>query len=73
MIRDKKKKYKHIHCEVKQIKHGLLQEEKKAANRCERICILRSILNQTFTFLKLDSSKRPASVKSLIHSTKLIY
>ena len=35
-----------------------------------KIRVLRSILNQPFTFFKTDSKKRPASVKSPIHSTK---
>ena len=69
-IRNKNKKYKHIHQHVQQINQGLLDDENKSADKCERIRILRSILNQPFTFLKTDSKKRPVSVKSPIHSTR---
>ena len=55
---------------MKQIKYGLLHDENKMAKKCEIICILRSILNQPFTYFKLDSNKRPASVRSPIHATK---
>lgn len=66
----KKKKYKHIHWQVQQIKYCLLHDENKLANKCERTSILRLILNQPFTYFKFDSKKRLASVKSPMHSTK---
>ena len=69
-IRDQKKKYKHIHREIKEIKYGPLQEESKTADKSERIHILISILYQRFPYFKLDSNKRPSGVKSPIHSTK---
>ena len=48
---------------MQQIQYGLLHSENKWAIKCERIRILKSILNQPFTYFKLDSNKRPASVK----------
>ena len=48
---------------MQQIQYGLLHSENKWASKCERIRILKSILNQPFTYFKLDSNKRPASVK----------
>ena len=68
--RNVKKKYKHIHWQVQQIKYCLLHDENKLANKCERTRILRLILNQPFTYFKFDSKKRLASVKSPMHSTK---
>ena len=55
---------------MQQIKYGLLYSDNKWPSKCERIRILKSTLNQPFTYFKLDSNKRPASVKSPIHSTK---
>ena len=69
-IGNEKKKYKHIHQHVQQIKYDLQYNENKSTNKSERIRISRSILNQPFTYFNLDSNKRPASVKSPIHSTK---
>ena len=69
-IRDIKKKYKHTHCEIQEIKYCLLQDESKAANKYERIRILKSILYQPFIYFKLDSNMKPSTVKSPIYSTK---
>ena len=69
-LRNEKENYKHIHRHVQQVKYGLLHDDNKSTKKCERIHILRSIVNQPFTYFKLDSNKRPPSVESLIYSTK---
>ena len=51
------------------MKDDLIREESNAIKNCERIRVLRSILNQVPTYYKLDSIKRPA-VKQLTTTTK---
>ena len=65
----KKEKYKKIENDLFKIKDKLIREECNAINKCERIRVLRSILNQIPTYYKLDSIKRP-SMKQLTRPTK---
>ena len=39
----------------------MIREEHKASSKCERVCILRSILAQSPTYYKTDSKKRTRS------------
>ena len=57
---EKKKQYKKIQNVLFKIKDDLIREECKVVKKCERIRVLRSILNQAPTYYKLDSTKRPA-------------
>ena len=41
------------------IKYDLLRDECKACIKCERTCVLRSILAQSPTYYKLECNKRP--------------
>ena len=49
----KRKIHKHIH----EIKDELLKEKRRISTKCERIRILISIFEQSFTYYKLDSNK----------------
>ena len=64
-----KKEYKAIYKEIQEIKYKILKEESKAGSKSERICILKSISTQAFTYFKLDSNNRPM-IKSPTQSTK---
>ena len=68
-LRQQKKEHKEIHKQIKSIKYDLLKEEHKACSKCERIRILRSILNQSPTNYKLDSNKRPKQT-NILQTTK---
>ena len=54
-----KKKLRKIQNVLFKIKHELIRDECKAIKKCERIRVLKSILNQAGTYYKLDSTKRP--------------
>ena len=56
---DKKKNYKKIQNVLFKIKDELIRDECNVIKKCERIRVLRSILNQIGTYYKLDSIKRP--------------
>ena len=68
-LNEKKKKYKTIQNILFKIKDDLIREECKAIKKCERIRVLRSILNQAGTYYKLHSTKRP-DIPDLSKSTK---
>ena len=51
------------------MKDDLIREESNIIKKCERIRILRSILNQSPTHYKLDSRKRP-HINQLTRTTK---
>ena len=68
-INEKKKQYKKIQNVLFKIKDDLIREECKAVNKCERLRVIRSILNQAPTYYKLDSTKRPA-IANISKSTK---
>ena len=61
---DKKKNKKNIQNVFFKIKDDLIREESNVIKKCERILVLRSILNQVPTYYKLDSAKRPAIEQS---------
>ena len=65
----KKEKYNKIENDLFKIKDKLIREECNAIKKCERIRVLRSILNQIPTYYKLDSNKRP-SIIQLSRTTK---
>ena len=52
-----------------QIEDVLMREEFKACAKCERICILRSILPQPPTYYKVDSTKR-SKIGNISNSTR---
>ena len=56
MKRKATKKLKNV---LFKIKDELIRDECKAIKKCERIRVVRSILNQAGTYYKLDSTKRP--------------
>ena len=66
---DKKKDNKKIQNILFKIKDDLIREESNITKKCERIRVLRSILNQVPTYYKLDSVKRPA-IEQLTRTTK---
>ena len=66
---DKKKNNKKIQNILFKIKEDLIREESNAVKQCERIRVLRSILNQVPTYYKLDSIKRP-HIEQLTNTTK---
>ena len=66
---NKKKNYKKIQNELFKIKDELIREECNAIKKCERIRVLRSILNQILTYYKVDSIKRPCIIQ-LTRTTK---
>ena len=66
---DEKKSYKKIQNVLFKIKGELIRDECKAIKKCERIRVLRSILNQAGTYYKLDSMKRP-DIPNLSKCTK---
>ena len=66
---DEKKSYKNIQNVLFKIKDELIRDECKAIKKCERIRVLRSILNQAGTYYKLDSTKRP-DIPNLSKCTK---
>ena len=66
---DKEKNKKNIQNVLFKIKDDLIREESNLVKKCERICVLRSILNQIPTYYKLDSLKRPA-IRQLTRTTK---
>ena len=66
---DNKKDNKKIRIVLFKIKDDLIREESNTIKKCERIRVLRSILNQIPTYYKLDSLKRPA-IKQLASTTK---
>ena len=68
-LNEKKKKYKKIQNVLSKIKDDFIREECKAIKKCERIRVLRSILNQAGTYYKLHSTKRP-DIPNLSKSTK---
>ena len=68
-LNEKKKQYKKIQNVLFKIKDDLIREECKAIKKCERIWVLRSILNQVGTYYKLDSTKRPG-IPNLSKCTK---
>ena len=70
-IRDKNKQIKNIHKKLMEIKDDLLREEFKAAAKCERISLLRSILAQPPTYYKLDSTKKSFHKKYFWKYTRL--
>ena len=66
---DKKKNKKNIQNVLFKIKDDLIREESNLIRKCERIRVLRSILNQILTYYKLHSLKRPA-IQQLTRTTK---
>ena len=66
---DKKKNNKKIQNILFKIKDDLIREESNVIKKCERIRVLRSILNQVPTYYKLDSIKRP-HIEQLTATTK---
>lgn len=61
-IRKYKKKVKYkMQKVIKENQFEMLRIEAKAATRCERLRILRSVLLLPFTYYKLDSNKRLSS------------
>ena len=66
---DEKKSYKKVQNVLFKIKDELIRDECKAIKKCERIRVLRSILNQAGTYYKLDSTKRPG-IPNLSKCTK---
>ena len=66
---DKKKNIKNIQNVLFKMKDDLIREESSIIKKCERIRILRSILNQSPTYYKLDSLKRPY-INQLTRTTK---
>ena len=68
-LNEKKKQYKKIQNVLFKIKYDLIREECKTIKKCERIWVLRSILNQVGTYYKLDSTKRP-EIPNLSKCTK---
>ena len=66
---DKKKNQKNIQNVLLKIKDDLIRQESNLIKKCEKIRVLRSILNQIPTYYKLDSLKRPA-IQQLTRTTK---
>ena len=66
---DNKKNQKNIQNVLLKIKDDLIRQESNLIKKCERILVLRSILNQIPTYYKLDSLKRPA-IQQLTRTTK---
>ena len=66
---DKKNNIKNIQNVLFKMKDDLIREESNLIKKCERIRILRSILNQSPTYYKLDSLKRP-HINQLTRTTK---
>ena len=66
---DEKKKHKKIQNVLFKIKNELIRNECNTIKKCERIRVLRSILNQIPTYYKLDSIKRP-NIQNLTKCTK---
>ena len=65
----REKKHKKIQNVLFKIKDELIRNECNAIKKCERIRVLRSILNQIPTYYKLDSIKRP-NIQNLTKCTK---
>ena len=68
-LNEKKKKYKKIQNILFKIKDDLIRGGCKAIKKCERIRVLRSILNQAGTYYRLHSTKRP-DIPNLSINTK---
>ena len=66
---DNKKNQKNIQNVLLKIKDDLIRQESNLIKKCERIRVLRSILNQIPTYYNLDSLKRPA-IQQLTRTTK---
>ena len=65
----REKNHKKIQNVLFKIKDELIRNECNAIKKCERIRVLRSILNQIPTYYKLDSIKRP-NIQNLTKCTK---
>ena len=68
-MKKKKKTVQKIQNVAFKIKDDLIRKECKAVKKCERIRVLRSILNQAPTYYKLDSTKRQA-ISNITKCTK---
>ena len=70
LLREKNKKIKEVQKHIYQNKFDFLKDESAVIGKCKRICTLRSILFQPFTYFKLDWTKRPLTNKSQLQSTR---
>ena len=68
--REKNKKIKEVQKHIYENKFDFLKDESAVIGKCKRICTLRSILSQPFTYFKLDWTKRPLTNKSQLQSTR---
>ena len=71
VLRQEKKEYEEtIHKIVTDIKFDMLKKEGVIVSQCERLCILRAIISESFQYNKLDSVKRPITYETISALTK---